>query len=441
MGITGDLAKFVVETEFEDLPENVVSEGKRAFLNWMGVAIGASRHPSVEIVLSVAKEIGGKQEASILGRRERTDILFAALINGMSSHIFDYDDTHLETVIHPSAPVAPVVMALGEKFRLPGRQALTAFILGIEVECLIGRMVYPSHYDTGWHITATVGNMGAAAAAGKLLKLDVHKMTQALSLAATQASGFREMFGTMTKPFHPGKAAMNGLLAAILAGRGFTSSTGGIEAPRGFAAVTSSEKDWEKVLDGMGKRFETLNNSYKPYACGVVSHPIIDACIRLRDEHNISYAKIREINITVNPLVVELTGKTDPQTGLEGKFSSYHSAAVALIDGEAGVAQYTDERVKSPEVAELRRKIKFSPQPQIRKDECILAARLAEGPEIRLHVEHAKGSLENPMTDIDLQKKFISLTKDILAGHRAAQLIEMIGELDNLNDISAIIPN
>lgn len=439
MSITKKLAEFVVNTEYRNLPESVIREGKRAFLNWIGVAIGACRHPAVEITLSVARERGGSKEASILGLWEKTDILFASLINGMSSHILDYDDTHLETVIHPSAPVAPVVLALGEKYRLSGDATLTAFILGMEVECIVGKMIYPSHYENGWHITATVGNIGAAAAAGKLLGLDVHKMAQALSLAATQASGFREMFGTMTKPFHPGKAAMNGLLAAILVGKGFTSSTCGLEAPRGFLALTSSEKDPEKFLENMGKQFETLKISYKPYACGVVSHPIIDACIKLRNELKIPPQKITEINVYVNPLVIELTGKREPQTGLEGKFSSYHSAAVALVDGDAGVAQYTDERVKSLEVIQVRQKIKFYPQPQIRKDECILFATLEDGSQVKIHVEHAKGSLKNPMTDLDLKNKFLSVTDGILERERAEQLIEKIKEMDALPDISKVI--
>lgn len=441
MSITEELAKFIIETDFNDLPENVVAEAKRAFLNWTGVAIGACRHPSVDIVLSIAKERGGKEEATVLGRWEKTDILFTSLINGMSSHIFDYDDTHLETVLHPSASVAPVALALGEKLHLSGKTVLTALILGMEVECRIARMVYPSHYDIGWHITATVGNLGAAAIAGKLLGLDTSKMRQALSLAATQASGFREMFGSMTKPFHPGKAAMNGLLAALLVEKGFTSSSCGIEATRGFIAVTSSEKDWELALEGLGKDYEMLKNSYKPYACGVVSHPIIDAGIRLKNEYKIVPEQIRELCFTVNPLVLELTGKTEPQTGLEGKFSSYHSAAVAFVDGEAGVGQYTGEKVKSPEVIAARQKIKFLPQPQIRKEECILTAILGDGKKIKLHVEYAKGSIRNPMTDSDLRDKFCSLTKNILDKNQINQLNEMIFKMDRLKDISCLILN
>jgi len=210
--------------------------------------------------------------------------MLAALMNGITSHTFDFDDTHLKTVIHPSGPVASAILALTETRRVTGPEFLHAFVLGVEVSCRIGNAVYPSHYDVGWHITGTTGVFGAAAATGRLLRLDEQQMTWALGIAATQASGLREMFGTMCKPFHPGNAARNGLLAALLARTNFTSSSQAIEAPRGFANVLATERRYEEITEHLGSTWEILENTYKPFACGIVIHPTIDGCIQLRND-------------------------------------------------------------------------------------------------------------------------------------------------------------
>ena len=272
----------------------------------------------------------------MLGRGERIDILNAALLNGISSHVFDFDDTHLKTIIHPAGPVASAILALSEYRPVSGTDFLNAFILGVEVECRIGNAVYPAHYDVGWHITGTAGVFGAAAAAGNLLGLDEQKMIWALGIAGTQSSGFREMFGTMCKSFHPGRAAQNGLSAALLADRGFTSSDRVLEAPRGFAHVMSTKRDFDEITGGLGEGYEIALNTYKPFACGIVIHPSIDGCIQLRNEHRLKAHDVASIELDVHPLVLELTGKKTPRTGLEGKFSVYHSAAVAIIHGAAG---------------------------------------------------------------------------------------------------------
>ncbi|MBI3067826.1 MAG: MmgE/PrpD family protein, partial [Betaproteobacteria bacterium] len=327
MEVSRTLARFVVQSRYEAIPEAVRHEAARALLNWVGCAVSACRHETVERALAALKEFCGPPQATVLGRGERLDIMHAALMNGMSSHVFDFDDTHLKTVIHPSGPVASPLLALAEHRPVSGAEFVHAFVLGVEVECRIGGAVYPSHYDVGWHSTGTCGVFGAAAAAGKMLALDERQMTWALGIAATQASGLREMFGTMCKPYHPGNAARNGLAAALLAQKGFTSSERAIEAPRGFAHVLAAERNLDAITKGLGETFELASNSYKPFACGVVIHPIIDGCIRLRNEHNPAAELIESIALRVHPLVLELTGKQAPQTGLEGKFSVYHAAA------------------------------------------------------------------------------------------------------------------
>src|SRR6266545_1450789 len=329
MEVTRALARFVVDHHPSGVPEKVRHEAARSFLNWTGCAVGGSRHETVENALKALKPFSGPAEATVLGRTDRVDIMQAALMNGITSHTFDFDDTHLKTVIHPSGPVASAILALAERQAVSGEGFLHAFILGVEVECRIGSSVYPEHYDVGWHITGTAGVFGAAAAAGKLLGLNEQQMTWALGIAATQSSGLREMFGTMAKPFHPGNAARNGLLAALLAQQNFTSSNQGIEAKRGYAHVLSTAFKPDEITARLGETWEIALNTYKPYACGIVIHPIIDACVQLRNEYGLEPDDVVAVDAQVHRLVLELTGKKTPQVGLESKFSVYHSAAVA----------------------------------------------------------------------------------------------------------------
>src|SRR5690606_11906886 len=223
-------------------------------------------------------------QATVIGRKEKVDAASAALVNGITSHTFDFDDTHLKTIIHPAGPVASAVLALAEHTGASGRALIDALVLGIDVSCRVGNAMYPDHYDRGWHITGSTGSLGAAAACARLLGLDTEKTTMALGIAASQPVGLREQFGTMTKPFHPGGAARAGLMSALLAREGFTASPRAIEAPRGFAQVVSTKFDWNEITDELGQRFEISFNAYKPFACGIVIHPSIDACVQLREQ-------------------------------------------------------------------------------------------------------------------------------------------------------------
>ncbi|HXZ08434.1 MAG TPA: MmgE/PrpD family protein, partial [Paraburkholderia sp.] len=389
--VTRILARYLVNARPGDLPQAVREHAVRTFVNWMGCAIGASRHEAVEIAVAAFAPFGGPAQASVLGRANKVDVLNAALFNGISSHVFDFDDTHLKTVIHPAGPVASAIFSLAEYRPVSGAEFIHALALGVETECRIGNAVYPDHYDVGWHITGTAGVFGAAAAAGKLLGLDEQQMVWALGLAATQPVGLREMFGTMTKSFHPGRAAQNGLVAAMLAARGYTSSEQGIEAKRGWANVTSTHRNYGEITEGLGERHESLLNTFKPYACGIVIHPAIDGCIQLRNEHGLKAGSIASVLLKVHPLVLELTGKRTPQTGLDGKFSVYHSAAVAIIDGRAGEQQYSDAAVHEPETVRLRDKVSAEIDPAMPADAVHITITLNNGERLEKHVEHAIG--------------------------------------------------
>jgi 2-methylcitrate dehydratase PrpD len=278
--------------------------------------------------------------------------------------------------------------------------------------------------------------VGAAVAVAKLQGLDPQRFAYAIGLAATEPTGLREMFGTMTKPFHPGKAAMNGLMAALLAESGFTSSTQSLEAKRGYGYVLSEDPKFEHLTSRWGESWEILKNSYKPFASGIVTHPAIDGAIRIRSKYNVDAEQIASILLEVHPLVEELTGKTNPQTGLEGKFSVYHCTAVGYLDGKAGVKQFTDERVKDEQAIALRRKIRLVINEDLHEDQAVIKMTLHNGQVIEEFVEHAIGSRDVPMTNQQLEEKFLDVTADVLSAERQKQLLEMVWNFDKMDDLS-----
>lgn len=438
MEVTRTLARFLVGHEMGGLPPAVRHEAARALLNWVGCAVGACRHETIERALAALAEVSGPSVATVLGRLERLDPLSAALLNGTSSHLFDFDDTHPATLIHPSAPIAPAALAAAEWKGATGAEFLHAFVLGVEAECRIGRAIHPAHYDAGWHVTATAGAFGAAAAAGRLLGLDEQRMVWALGIAATQAAGLREMFGTMTKPLHAGLAARAGLLAALLAGRGFTSAEQPIEGRRGFAAVLARESDLARITERLGDTWEIAGNSYKPYACGLVVHPAIDGCLALREAHGIAPEEVESVELAVHPRVLELTGKRAPASGLEAKFSVYHAAAVALVCGAAGEAQFSDAMARDPLIVRLRERVRAAPLPALRPEEARVAIGLRGGRRIETHVAHALGSLARPMSDAQLEAKARALLEPILSPSGAGRLIGLCWAVEALAQAAEI---
>jgi 2-methylcitrate dehydratase PrpD len=436
--VTRILAHYVVSASYDDLPADVRKEGVRTLLNWVGVAIGGSRHQTVDIAASALAPFSGPPQASLLGRRERFDIMNAAFINGVSSHIFDYDDTHLKTIIHPAGPVASAILALSEMRPVSGKDFLNALVLGVEAECRIGNSVYPNHYDVGWHITGTAGVFGAAAAAGKLLGLNEQQMVWALGLAASQPVGLRESFGSMNKSFNPGRAASNGIFAAVLASKNFTSSDAMIEARRGWANTISTKQDYREITDGLGQRYEAALNSYKPFACGIVMHPAIDAAIQLRNENKLAADQIERVELKVHPLVLELTGKKTPRQGLEGKFSIYHAVAVALVEGAGGEKQFSDRAVADPIVVTLRGKVVPVITPGIDPAQVDMTIVLKDGRTLQRHIEHAIGSVEMPMTDQQLETKFADLADGILAAAAIRRVMDACWNVEKLPDAAEI---
>ena len=420
--ITRALARFVATHPSRGWSDAVEREAHRTLLNWLGCAVGAARHEATEAALAAVQMLQPAPQAVVLGRRERVDMASAALVNGIASHTFDFDDTHLKTIIHPAGPVASALLALAEVQGASGRALIDALVLGIDVSCRLGNLLYPAHYDRGWHITGSTGMLGAAAGCARLLGLDEHQTTMALGIAASQPVGLREQFGTMTKPLHPGAAARAGLMSALLARHGYTASPRALEAPRGFAQVVSTECAWHEATDDLGERFEISFNTYKPYACGIVIHPSIEACVRLR-EQGVDPAQIERIELKVHPLVLELTGKKEPADGLAAKFSVYHGCAAGLIFGCAGEAEFADAIVIRDDLVALRRKVVATADERIAEDAVDATAWLTDGRRVDVVIEHAIGSTQRPMSDTALDAKFHGLADPVLGAARCNQLI------------------
>ena len=435
--ITAILAQFVSTHPSRGWSDAVEHEAHRTFYNWLGCAIGAAHHEAAAAAVAAVEMLQPALQATVLGRAEKVDMASAALVNGITSHTFDFDDTHLKTIIHPAGPVASAVLALAEARGATGRDVIDALVLGIDVSCRIGNVMYPDHYDRGWHITGSTGMLGAAAGCARVLGLDEKQTAMAIGIAASQPVGFREQFGTMTKPFHPGGAARAGLMSALLSSKGFTSSMRALEAPRGFIQVASDKRAWNEVTDELGQRFEISFNTYKPFACGIVIHPSIDACVQLR-ERGITPEQVERIELRVHSLVLELTGKKSPKDGLQAKFSVYHGCAAGLIYGQAGEEEFSDAVVNDPHVVALRDKVQATVDDSIDEASAQVTAVLNDGRRVDIRVDHAIGSLQNPLSDARLESKFSSLVTPVLGDARCREITQACWGLASLPDVRVL---
>ena len=431
--LTQTLARFAATTAWDAIPEAIRHEGKRALLNWAGCAVGGSREAAVEHALAALLPLAGPPLASVLGRAERCDALNAAVFNGLASSVLDFDDTHLPTVMHPTVVVAPAAFACAESRGLPGRELLLALVLGIEVGCRAGRAFGRAHYEAGWHITATAGVFGAAAACGRLLGLDETRMTWAFGIAATQASGLIESLGTMARAGHTGFAARNGLAAALLAHAGFTGPVTGMEGKFGFARVASSRPEFDDAVRNLGKVWELSQVGYKPYPSGIVTHPVIDACLDLR-EGGLTATSIARIDISASTLALARCDRAAPARGLEAKVSFQHCAAVALVRGSAGIAEFSDDCVRDPVVTALRAKVALRAEDTIALDAARVKVTLTDGRVLEADVLHSRGSPQRPLTDSDLERKVAALCASAGVPQAAARITQAIWALDHLAD-------
>ena len=424
MSVTEALAEYVTHSTLEAIPRDVRDEAKRAIFNYLGCALGGAGESALDVAIRTLAPYSGNATACVLGRPERFDALHAALLNGIGSHVHEYDDTLPKNFIHPSVPVASALFAYASANPVSGRDFVHAFILGFEVESRIGNAIYPAHYSAGWHITSTTGVVGAAAAIGKLLGLSTKQMVWAFGLAATQAAGIREMFGSMAKSFQPGRAAQNGYTAALFGQADFTAGEHALEGARGFAAVTA----------GLGKDFELRDNAYKPYACGLVVHPTIDGCSQLHREFHPTPDSIAGVRLRVAPLVLDLCNKSNLKRALESKYSIYHAAAIGLVRGKGGLQEFTEEAVADPALERVRSVTTAVGDDTITEDQVHIEVILRNGETLSKFVERSLGNVHRPLSNEQLTEKFVDQAVLALPRHQVDAVVEQCWRVDALTD-------
>jgi 2-methylcitrate dehydratase PrpD len=437
--LTAVLSAKASRLQFSDIPIDAAEVAKQALLDWIGVTVAAQKEPLVEILVELTAEEGGRADCTVIARKKKASLSQAVLINGSMGHALDYDDV-IVTMGHPTVPVAPVVFALAERHGLTGKDVLTAYIAGVELETRVSKFLGPSHYAKGWHSTATNGTFGAAAAAGRLLGLDPVQMGQAFGIAGTQAAGLKSAFGTMCKPLHAGKAAVNGMLAAQLAAKGFTSNANILEAEQGYGAVMSEGTCAQACLETPPGGFWVRSILFKRHAACYMTHSAITAAINLRDQRGVRPDAVTAIRIGVDPGHLNVCAIPQPRTGLECKFSLAMAVALALAgENTADDRLYTDEVANRPDLVALRSKVVVDPRKKDKRDLSDVTIELADGQVLRAEVNVAV-----PAEDVEQQWAFIEtkalgLMTPIIGGERAETVVSLVKALDQQKSIDPLL--
>lgn len=438
--LSAAVARFAVRTRWEDIPGSVRHEARRSLVNFFATALAGCGDPALVAAARVFRDFRSGGDCTVIGRAERTDLLHAASLNAMAGNVFDFDDTHMPTIIHPTAPVAPALFALAQTRQVSGRDLLAAFVVGVEVECRLGNAVSPWHYQRGWHITASCGVFGAAVAAGRILGLDEQRMLWALGNASAQSSGLVETLGSMAKSIGVGNSAANGVLSALLAQQGFEGPLAPIEGPRGFLKVMGHEADLRAIGAGLGARWELANNTYKPYPCGVVLNPVIEAALALHAEDGVRLAEVDRVELTGHPLLRQRTDRAQPHSGREAQVSGQHAVAMALAHGRAGLDEFSDAAVASSEARALVNRLAFIDDASFAIETATVRVQLRDGRSITRHVDTARGSLGAPLSDADLERKLQDLARWGGSGVDAAPLARALWSLDDNADAGSVMP-
>lgn len=435
--ITAALSRFISAARGHALPAEAAQATLRGFTNWMACALGAANDHDAAAALRVATSLGGAPQASVIGRPDQLDVVNAALVNGIAANVLDYDDMHVPTLIHPTGAVVAAALALGELRKVSGRVLQAAVATGIEAECRLGRALFPKHYDTGWHSTATLGTLGAAAAGAVVLGLDAGRTAHALGMAATQAGGLRAMLPNSCKSFNIGKAASAGVLSVLYAEAGFDSEPRALEAKFGLFDVFGWPDDPAVIVQDLGTRWLTPEVSLKPYPCGVVIHPVIDACLELAQTHDLAPAHIRKVAIAVHPRTIELAGRQHPDSAITGRFSFFHAAALAFVKRSAGLATFEAADVNDPALAALRGRMTAMADPALQSRQARVRVELEDGRTLEQAVDHPSGSPARPLTAAQLQAKFLELAART-APARGPALLEDCLHLERVADVSTL---
>jgi 2-methylcitrate dehydratase PrpD len=457
LGLTNYVGTFVTQSKYQEIPAEVLELGKKSILDALGLALAGSRAESGSISRKYIEQAGVcKGKATIIGSAQRTSPRFAALVNGISIHADDFDDTQLAAakdrvyglLMHPTVPVLPAIFALAEQRTVTGKEWMLAYQVGAEVECKIAESISPRHYQDGFHTTGTCGPFGSAAACAKLLKFDLSKTLRALGLAASQSGGVRENFGTMTKPFQAGHAAESGLVSAELVALGWTAAEQILEADRGFFHASGGSYDPSAIMDRLGNpwTFASPGVSLKPYPSGSLTHPAMTELARLMEVHNLQAAQVEKVDIGASHNMTTTLLHHQPKTGLEAKFSMEFCLAILLLERKAGLGQFSDKVVQRSDVQEMIGKINFYVDPEAEnagfdKMTSILRVHLRDGRILTGRADFAKGSPANPMSFEETATKFRGCAEFAeWPKAKTEQIIAFTKSLEAATDISALSP-
>ena len=435
-GVTESLARHVVATRWEDIPLQVRHQAKRSLINFFAVTLAGCRSGPVEIALRSLADFSGGRQVTVIGRTERLDALSAAFLNAACANVDDFCDTHVATVIHPTAPVAAALLAYAEWRQASGPDLLLALILGNEVQARIGLAISPSHYARGWHITSTCGVFGATAGSGKLAALGERQMVSALGMAATQSAGLCECLGTAAKSVGVGNAARNGLWSALLAQQGMDGPLEPLAGVQGFYHAMAETPDLSFITDGWGERWQIMATSYKPYPCGFVIHPVLDCVLDWRRDN--PAAEVTRVVVRGHPLLAVRTDRSDISTGRESQVSVQHAIAAALVTGDAGLDQFTDACVRDPKVASLRSKVEVLRDDGFSTIAAAVEITTTDGNIHKLAQSAARGSDVNPLSDDDLEGKLRTAAAGWNPLYDVAPLIDAIWAIDKSADVSKL---
>ncbi|MCP8615251.1 MmgE/PrpD family protein [Salirhabdus salicampi] len=442
--IDKQLTTFIKNSKYEDFPEQAIYSAKTAIIDCLGVAVHGVTTEVGKIIINYTKEFESKPTSSILGTNGlKTSPETAALTNGTLAHAIDFDDINTTLIGHPSTNLVPSILALGEYLNCSGKDLILAYIVGFEVETKLGKICNPSHYESGWHSTATLGTFGTTAACAKLLGLSEAEIDMALGIAGSLASGLRDNFGTMTKPLHAGKAAQNGITASLLAKRGFTGNREIITSPKGFLALFNVDENISKTANlKMLSDLEIINSGVviKKHACCGSAHSAIDGVIKIVTEHDINYEDIDKLQVEINPLALNILIHNKPETGLEGKFSMEYMCSVAAIDRKAGIKQFNDNRVRQQDVQDFLSKVEVIPNSNlpilnwVTKINITLNNSHALSETIRVPI----GYPENPLSKTELEEKFSECVEGILNHDQIKLVFNTINYLEDLENVKTL---
>ncbi|WP_375158863.1 MmgE/PrpD family protein [Bradyrhizobium sp. RDT46] len=431
------LADFVAASSWPDV-EALSLEARRSILNFFATALGSARDPVVMAAMQTLLPFSGAATATVIGHSQPMDAMCASFLNAVSANLLDFDDTHPETIIHPAAPVAAPILALAETRRLSGREVLTAFVLGVDVECRIGNAVSPRHYARGWHITSTCGIFGAAAACARLLALPAEGIANAIGIAASQSAGNVENLPSAAKNVSVGNAARNGLFAALLAQQGYEAAPRAIEGPLGWARTMGDEPDIARMLDGLGKTWEIAKNTYKPYPAGIVFHAVIDACLLLRERIGRRVDQIDTVTVQGSALLLA-RGDRPVNNERDARVSIHHCVACGLLLGAAGVAEFKRETVVRPDIARLRQRVRAERDDEMHDGAARVILRLMSGDVLTETVTAPRGSQAAPLSNNDLEAKLRESVRTGQSNWDLDRVIDAIWKLDAVADVTELL--